>query len=256
VLADARAAEAQAATAGLLQGLDPRVKLALLFGLVVATILPSHLSVLAGLFALALVLALASRIPLLRLAVRVWAGVALFSGTLALPALVLVPGAALARLPGVGWPVTLQGARAAAFLFGRAETAATFAALLVLTTPWPQVLKALRCIGVPVVAVALLGMMERYLFLLLTSAGEMLEGRRSRLVGRLPGRERRRLAGSLVGALLARSLHLAGEVHLAMVARGWRGEVRLLDDFRCRARDWLALVCGGLVFSVVAWGAW
>jgi cobalt/nickel transport system permease protein len=56
-----------------------------------------------------------------------------------------------------------------------------------------------------------------------------------------------------VVVLLERSLQLAADVHLAMIARGYRGEVRLLDDFRTRVWDWIALA-GLLAVAAIAIG--
>jgi cobalt/nickel transport system permease protein len=246
-------AETTAARKGFLQGLDPRAKLVALGALIAATTMVGTLSALATLFLLALALAAGSGITLLRLGKQVWTGVLLFTGVIALPALVIVPGEPLLELPVVGWPITLQGLRSAAFLVGRAETAATFALLLILTTPWPHVLKALRTVGVPVTLVAVLGMTHRYIFVLLQTALQMFEARRSRIVGPLAAAERRRLVAAGVGVLLDRTLQLGTEVHLAMIARGYRGEVRLLDDFKTRPRDWVVLFLALAVPGLILW---
>ena len=74
------------------------------------------------------------------------------------------------------------------FYLSRAETAATLSALLVLTTPWPWVLKALRTFRCPMVLVAILGMTYRYIFVILQTAFEMFESRKSRTVGVLEPR--------------------------------------------------------------------
>ena len=238
---------------GLLQRLDPRVKLGVVVGFIVVAVVVKSLAVLAGLFLLAVVLALASGIALARLAGQVWIGVIAFTGLIALPAVFLVPGEAIATLPLVGWPVTLQGVRSAAFLIGRAETTATYALLLILSTPWPHLLKALRAYRLPVVVVVILGMTYRYVFVFLTTAAQMFEARRSRMVGRLSPREGRRLATATAGALLGKALDMSSEVHLAMISRGYRGEPRLIDDFRVTALDWAA--AGGFlaVSSLALW---
>lgn len=256
VLEHALDAEAMAGRGGLLQGLDPRFKLLALLALIAGVLFATSLAGLTALFALALLLALASHIGLARLAGQVWIGVLLFTGAIALPALVTVPGETLARLPLVEWAVTRQGLRSAAFLVGRAEVSATFALLLILTTPWPHLLKALRSLGVPVVLVAILGMTYRYLFVLLQSALQMFEARRSRIVGPMSRAEQRRSAVAAAGALLGRAFQLSGEVHLAMIARGYRGEVHLLDDFHARPRDWLALAAGLAVPALILRGGW
>ena len=252
-LAQALDADDISARAGYLQGLDPRIKLASLLALVLSAVLTTSLLTLLALFAVAVSLAWRSQIPLARLANPLWLSVLLFTGVIALPALVLVPGTPLLQIPGLPGAITLQGLRSAAFLIGRAETSATFASLLVLSTPWPHVLKAMRCLGVPVVLVALLGMTHRYLFVLLTTASQMAEARRSRLVGPLTRSAQRQLALASAGVLLGKSLELSAAVHQAMIARGYRGDVHLLDEFRTHPRDWLALGAALVIPVAILW---
>lgn len=234
-------AEHSAESAGVLQRVDPRVKLVGLLSLVVVVAASRHLLVIGALFVFALALALLSGIGIDKLAKWVWIPVLLFTGTIALPAMLLIPGP-----PGV---------RSAAYLVSRAETAATLSALLVLTTPWPWVLKALRVLKCPIVLVAILGMTYRYVFEILRTALDMFESRRSRTVGALSPAESRRLAASAVGVLLSKSVHLSGDVHMAMQSRGFRGEVHILPDFRARAADWCWLaVFFTLAAAAVWWG--
>ncbi len=228
-------AETSASRAGMLQRLDPRVKVAGLLAVVVSVALSAKLWLIAGVFALAVSLAALSAIPIRVLATRAWIGALIFSGVLAVPALFLTPGVALR-----GLPITLQGIRAGSFLILRAETAATLILVLAYTTPWTHILKALRIFRVPVVFVVILGMTCRYILLMLETAHQMFESRKSRTVNRMTPAESRRLALSSSGVLLNKTLHMSGEVYLAMQARGFRGEVYLLDDFQMRMRDWFA----------------
>jgi len=180
--------------AGLLQSLDPRVKLLGFLGLIVATAASRRLEVIGAIFVLASVLAVCSRVPLRTLVVRIWAGAFAFTGLIALPALFLTPGRPVGRLPWLGWVVTAQGVRGAIYLISRVETTATLSMLLVLCTPWTHVLKALRVLRVPVVLVVILGMTYRYILLMIGTAEEMFESRRSRMVGRLEPKQARSLA--------------------------------------------------------------
>jgi energy-coupling factor transporter transmembrane protein EcfT len=94
--------------------------------------------------------------------------------------------------------------------------------------------------GAPHLAVLVLGMSYRYVFLMLRAAQEMFESRQSRMVGVLDGRQRRRIASASIGVLLTKSLDLSSEVYLAMQSRGFRGEPYTMDDFEMRGRDWYA----------------
>jgi cobalt/nickel transport system permease protein len=234
-------AEELAKKNGLLQRLDPRIKIVAILPLIVIAALARRLGVIAALFALAVVMALLSSVPLGTLAKRVWLSVLTFTGLISLPALFLTPGQAIYSLPILGWAVTAQGLRAAMFLIMRAQTAATFSVLLVLCTPWSKVLKALRVLRLPTVLVVILGMTYRYIFLLLRSAHDMFKSRRSRMVGRLDGREQRRAMTAGAGVLMSKTLQLSGDVYLAMRSRGFQGEVYLLDEFQTGWFDWIML---------------
>jgi cobalt/nickel transport system permease protein len=257
VLEDSITAEQLAVQRGVLQCLDPRVKLFGLLLLILTAICSRRFWVTALIFALALPVAQLSRLPLRLVAVRVWLGVGVFTGCIALPAVFTTPGLAIWCLPLLGWPVTAQGLSSAARLLLRAETCATWVLLVVLSTPWTHLLKALRAFRVPVTAVVILGMTHRYIFLLLQLAREQFEARRSRLVAVLTPQQRRKVAVSSAGVLLDKSMQLSGEVFSAMQARGFRGEIYTLDDFQMNPRDWVALVVFvALAIMALLLGTW
>ena len=240
-------AETAAESGGLLQTIDARVKVVGLLALIMACAMATRLSIIAAILMLATALAALSRISLRTLAARVWIPVFAFSGAIAIPALFLTPGAPL-------WlGVTQSGARTAGYLLLRVEASATLALLLIFTTPWMHVLKALRVLRVPVLAVVILGMTCRYILLFLETAHEMFEARKSRAVGVLDPGDKRRMAVAAAGVLLNRTSQLSGEVYLAMQARGFRGEVYLLDDFRMKQRDWAA---AGAFLALTAAAIW
>jgi cobalt ECF transporter T component CbiQ len=229
------------------------VKICGLGALILAAVSVRRLWVLAALFGWSVVCALASRISLRLLAARVWLAVMAFTGMIALPALFMGSGAVVGRLPFVQWPIYANGLRGALFLLLRAETCATFSLLLILTTLWNHLLRSLRFLGFPAAAVVLVSMTYRYLFVFIESAKNTLEARQTRLVGHLDPAVERRLAAASVGALLDKTMHLSGEVYTAMQARGFRGEIRLLNDLAMRRRDWWQL-SAMLAIALLAFG--
>ncbi len=240
---------------GLLQSLDPRVKIVGILPLIVIAALARHLQVIAALFAAAAVLALLSKIPLAALAKRVWLAVLSFTGLIAIPAVFLTPGPAMYVVPLLGWNVTAPGLHAAIFLIARAETAATLTVLVILCTRWSNLLKALRVLRVPTVLVVILGMTYRYIFLLLRTAHDMFESRKSRMVGQMEGPQLRRMATASAGVLMSKSLQLSGDVYLAMRSRGFRGEANLLDEFQAEWFDWFMLTLFAAVAILAFWFA-
>jgi cobalt/nickel transport system permease protein len=253
VLQQALFAEQMAQSQGLLQRLDTRVKLFGIGLLIVSAVALHRLSVLIALLAVAALLAVLSHVPIRVLAAKVWIGVLAFTGAIALPAIFLTPGVTVFRVPQLHWAVSYPGLRTAAFLILRAETAATLAVLLILCTLWAQLLRALRFFRIPAVLVVIVGMTYRYIFLFVQTAQDMFEARETRLIGILEPVDRRRLAAASAGLLLGKSIQLSGEVHLAMQARGFRGDVHLLDDPSMRSKDWLGLAAFACIASAAMW---
>ena len=178
-----------------------------------------------------------------------WVGALLFTGMLALPAIFITPGQVVYRLPLLGWPITSQGLGAAAYLITRVETAATFSLLLILCTPWAQVLKALRVLRVPVVFVVILGMTYRYIFLMLQTAQECSDRAKAAWLADCRAR--------ISGDWPARAWAYCQQEHPAQ-RRCVSGDAfaRLSADlyarpFQMQMRDWIALA-GLLAVAVLA----
>ena len=247
---------------GMLQGLDPRMKLFGILSLIICTSLIHSIPWLYGLYGLTLILAVLSKIQALFFLKRIWLVLLFFVGVIALPATLnlFTPGESvftlysLDRAHQIGpysipqdISLTRQGISAALLLVGRVATSLSFVLLLVLTTSWASLLKALRSLWVPQIYVQTLGMTLRYLMLLSQVVQEMCLAKKSRTlrVGKT-GAEQRWVAGQM-GTLFKWSMQLSVQVHQAMVARGYRGEVRILSSFQVRKRDYLwAAFCAGL----------
>lgn len=250
--------KADAQEPGLLQAIDPRVKLVtLLSWLVVATWAP-RLSALAALYGLVVLLAFLSRISMPRFLVRTWLFVPLFAGVMVLPAIFngVTPGEpvmVLARTDHFVLSITRQGLTAAGFLVLRVATTVSWAALLVMTTRWERLLSALRVLGLPKTFLMVIEMMYRYIFLLIRHMVDTHMAMESRTAQAPSFRAGQRMVAAQAGVLLRQSLALSQEIYLAMCSRGYTGEIRLLDPPGLTARDyaWLLACAAGLLAFVV-----
>jgi len=245
-------AEQTARQPGLLQELDPRLKILSALLVLLAVSLSRNLLVILVLYFLALALALFSKVPLALFVKRVWLFIPFFTGVVALPALFITPGSTLVHLP-FGLVITKTGFTTALFLLLRVGTSVSVAVLLILTTPWNSVLKSLGVLRVPPVIILILGMTYRYIHLLLHITNDMFLSRKSRLLRRMTGPEERRLIAATSGTLLNKSLQVSSEVYLAMQSRGFRNYPRTMDTFKMRTIDWLS---GAVVIITVAAAIW
>jgi cobalt/nickel transport system permease protein len=244
---------------GLLQGLDPRAKLATTLFLIGVAGVFHHIASLVLFNFWLLWLSKSSLVPTGTFVKRVWIAVPLFTGMVVLPTLfnVVRPGTPLLVLLHWGGPVqigywtlppeltiTKEGVASAALLILRVGASVSLAILLTLTTRWTTLLKALSVLRIPSVFLTVLEMSYRYIFLLLQTSGDMFMARRSRLVGRASSREERRFVASAMGNLWGKTAALSEEVHGAMLSRGYAGSPKSLVRFEMKRSDrvWIALV--------------
>lgn len=238
---------------GYLQARDPRAKLGMFLALILAASLTGSVTVLGGLYLVALGAARASQIPAGYFLKRVWLGIPLFAGIVVLPALFLVPGQRLFDVPLGPLHVapSLPGVIGAVILVARVGVDVSLAVLLVMTTPWADILKSLRAMRVPQVFVLVLSMTYRYIFLFLHTTNGILLARKSRTVAKTSGADQRHWISGTLGNLVGRAFKMSNDVYAAMVARGFTGEVRVHSAYRMRAADWSALA-GTLALALVA----
>lgn len=256
--------DACAAGSGVLQGIDARVKAVSLIGLVVIATLVHSLAALGLLYGLCVLLAASSRVSVKRFA-GVWLVVPLFSAAIMLPATlnVVTDGSPIwtivhftrERFGAWALPrdlaVTDAGLLAAARMVLRTAVCVSLATLLAATTPRARLFRGLRALGVPQLFVALLAMMDRYLGVVIRAAQEIHLAKLSRSIS--PGNVRGEQAWVAAGiaSVFRRSHALSQAVYLAMISRGYTGEVRLLNEPRPQPRDW-AFAAAAAAYAALA----
>ena len=228
---------------GLLQRIEPRVKLVSLLGLLVTTSLVRHIPVLLAAYAGTLVLAALSGLPLGFFVKRVWLFIPIFTGIVVLPATFSFITDGHIVVPFGTWfghrvGMTRQGLTSAGLIVTRVAVSISLVVLLTLTTPWNRLLAALRALAVPRMFILVLAMTYRYVFHLLNAVTDMYTARKSRTVMTdTDVTSGRKFVAASAGALFGKSHALADEVHMAMISRGYTGNVRTMAPSRVVARD-------------------
>lgn len=245
--------DALAAGPGLMQGLDPRVRLAAVLLFAVTASLVHSLPVLLALVAATAALAAASRVPLVSFARKLAGSAGVFAVLLAAPAVTgwISPGAALVGSGAAS--VTAPGLLVASRLVARVIAGAGPGLLVVWTTRWPDLLQALGALGVPDVVVATLAMTQKQIVSLLRTVENVHLARESRMLGRGPAREERRWVVERMAFVARKSMKTADDVYDAMLARGFDGRVRTLARLRAGARD-AAWALAGIALCAAAIG--
>lgn len=114
--------------------------------------------------------------------------------------------------------------------------------LLVSTTPFSGLLRALERLRFPRLLLAIIAFLYRYLFLLQGEFLRLTRAARSRNWEVGPLRTRLQATGGIVGSLFLRTYDRGERVYTAMLARGYDGRFRTLDE---APLNW----CGGAALA-------
>ena len=230
----------------LLHRLDARIKLAMALAFIFCAILTPAANWYAFL-ALGLLICVATLLAGLSPLLVVRRSLLALPFTLAaVPVMFNHAGSELFTVPVFGWTATDTGLEALASILLRSWLSILAATVLTATTQAELLLGGLRSFGVPKLLVGTISFMWRYIFVIVEEARRMMiarEARSARPDGRLGGSLtwRARVAGSMVGSLFLRSLNRSERVYVAMLARGYNGEVKSLETQVLTPRDFAAL---------------
>lgn len=222
----------------LIHRLDPRVKFVLTLAFIFTTALTpvGAWPVYILLFSMVLAVEMLSELGVGYVLKR--ASLALPFVLAALPVLVAAGGTPILNAPIGPWTltVTLEGVERFASIALKSWLSVQMAVVLVSSTSFPDLLVAMRAVGIPRLLVAIVGLAWRYLFVMadealrLTRARQARSGCPARSGARVGGNVfwRARVTGSIAGSLFVRSLERADRIYAAMLSRGYDGEVRTL----------------------------
>ena len=239
---------------GFLQGLDPRAKLVSILVLIFATSSIGDLRLLLFIYMLTLLFSYLSKIDVLFFIKRVWLFIPIFAGIIAIPMIfnIFFPGDPLISLVYLGPDahlgpfslpdsiyITRQGVNSAVIFTMRVATCVSAVVLLFLTTPHQVLFKSLRTVGVPKIYVFTLEMTYRYIFLLMDLVREMYVSKKARTIRSRSMFEEQKWVGGRIGYTLIKSLDTSEKVHAAMMSRGYNGDVKIMQEFKMRKRDYI-----------------
>ncbi len=243
----------------LIHQLDPRVKLVFTLAFIVtASLLPfgawaAYILLLAIVFSVELLSDLGIRYVLKRAFLATPFVLAAF------PLIFTVPGVPLFSFSIGPWTltVTLEGVERLLSIAFKSWVAVQMAIVLAATTSFPQLLQAMRGIGIPRLLVAIIGLMWRYIFVLVDEVLRLLRARAARSgaspeIGKRVGGSiawRARTTGGMAGNLMMRGFERGDRIYAAMSARGYDGEVRAFPLPPVPRIQWLGL--GGAIFVLL-----
>lgn len=249
---------------GFMQGLDARVKVVFLVGYVILVSLTHGVDIQLGISVFVLSFFILSRINLWRVYSRIAGLTFLFGFLVFLPASlnVFAPGQIVFTLlqfeQAHDWWIyhiprqigfTSEGLWMVARITCKVFNSISLTILLTSTTPFEQVIKALKVLRVPDIFLLTLTLSFQYIFIFSQTILETYQALRMRWWERGAGAEARAILSGRMGYLFRKSWDKYEAVYHSMIARGYTGSVSLYYGKKLNRADYLFLLIA-LLFLV------
>ncbi len=269
VLGESLTVEKYASQNGLLQRIDPRVKLIGFTCLIVLTVLMQSCQQFAILLLFLTLLAVASLIPLRAFFSR-QAMVMIFSTIIVIPLPFITPGTPIFVTPLGPWVIwiTFEGLYRAAIFGMRIWVCVAALSLLTLSTRFPVLLHGMQRLRIPSLFISLTALTYRYIFLFTDEAYRMGLAREARMVKkeRIFRLRTWRTISSMIGTLFIRAYERGEKVYQTMIARGFTGHFHLLTRLKMGFNDYgfaisllgitVLVYFAPLLFPITMFGGW
>ncbi|MGZ3595259.1 MAG: cobalt ECF transporter T component CbiQ [Syntrophales bacterium] len=240
---------------GFFQKLDPRVKVIFLILFVFIVSLKTDILPETVITLFTFLLVVASRINIAQFYKKIAALTFIFGFLVVFPSAfnVVTPGELILPVIHLSHPyefliyhipeeigITRQGLDGVMMLCLRMMNSLAISFLVISTTPFHRVVKALQVFRVPQALLLVITLSYKYIFIFAKTVEGMYLARKSRLVGIVRDDEARIWVAGRIAHMFRKSMSRYEEVFRAMVARGFAQEVRLSDLGGLTATDRLS----------------
>ena len=251
---------------GFFYELDTRIKVVFWLFLIIAVSLKKEILPELGIFFTVFTLLVLSRINLINFYKKIFLLGFIFGFLISLPSSlnvithgkVLVPLITLSR-PYDFWVyhipevigVTREGVSVVAMLTLRVLNSLSVSFLILYTTPFPEIIKALKVLKVPDTFLIIISLAYKYIFIFARIITDMHLAKKSRLAGAVKMAEARDWMAGRIAFIFKKTQLECDDVFKAMIGRGFSGEIKLYQYQKITRRDWIVgffLFMAGLLF--------
>jgi cobalt ECF transporter T component CbiQ len=255
-----------AAKKGFFHDLDNRIKVVFWLFFIIIISLKKELLPELGIFFTVFTLVVLSRVNLVKFYKKIFFLGFFFGFLIALPSAlnvishgkVLIPVITLSKaydfwvyhIPEViGF--TGEGISVVTMLTLRVLNSLSVSFLILYTTPFPEIIKALKVLKVPDTFLIIISLAYKYIFIFARIVTDMYLAKKSRVVGAVNRVEARNWVAGRIAFLFKKTQLKCDDVFKAMIGRGFSGEIKLYRYQKITGRDWVSgffLLTVGVLF--------
>jgi cobalt ECF transporter T component CbiQ len=253
---------------GFFQGIDARIKIFFLIFFVIIVSMKKEIGpeVLIGIFIF--FLAWISRLSIFHFYKRILFLAFLFGFLISLPSAFNLVAKGEVILPVFHLPrpyhfwiyqipveigITKEGVNGVAMLTLRVMNSLSLTFLILFTTPFPEIMKALKMMKIPDGLLIIATLSYRTFFLFAKTAEDMHLAKKSRRIRELSQGEARRWVAGRIAFIFGKTRRRSEEIFEAMVSRGFSGSIKIYGLGKLMPKDWLAGLSFLLIGTLLLW---
>ncbi len=148
---------------------------------------------------------------------------------------------------------TGEGFSVVALLTLRVLNSLSISFLILYTTPFPEIIKALKILKVPDSFLIIISLAYKYIFIFARIVADMHLAKKSRLAGAVNRSDARNWVAGRIAFVFRKTQSKCDDVFKAMIGRGFSGEIKLYQYQKIKGRDW---IIGFFLFTIVSLFLW
>jgi len=125
--------------------------------------------------------------------------------------------------------------------------------LILYTTPFPEIIKALKVLKVPDTFLIIISLAYKYIFIFARIVADMHLAKKSRLAGEVNRSDARNWVAGRIAFIFRKTQLKCDDVFKAMIGRGFSGEIKLYQYQKIKGRDWIV---GFFLFAIGSLFLW
>jgi cobalt/nickel transport system permease protein len=149
---------------------------------------------------------------------------------------------------------TAEGVSVVSILTLRVVNSLSLSFLILYTTPFPEIIKALKVLKVPDAFLIIISLTYKYIFIFARIVADMHLAKKSRLAVSVKSAEARNWIAGRIAFIFKKTQLKCDDVFKAMIGRGFSGEIKLYQYQKITGRDWglgfFLLILGSLILWV------
>jgi len=148
---------------------------------------------------------------------------------------------------------TGEGFSVVALLTLRVLNSLSISFLILYTTPFPEIIKALKILKVPDTFLVIISLAYKYIFIFARIVADMHLAKKSRLAGAVNRSDARNWVAGRIAFIFRKTQLKCDDVFKAMIGRGFSGEIKLYQYRKIKGRDWIV---GSFLFIIGSLFLW